>query len=328
MGSGLAGLSTAVELLDQVGAGLGIRAARAGAWLQAGPSFGLLLERPAAPALACWARCSPRRAEVGAARVRLCIGACRRRARVLLCRPQGYEVDIYEARPFIGGKVASYRDKDGNDIEMGLHVFFGAPPPTPHGCRGLRLGRRPAGPACAARGCSRRAGGRLRHPSPRPPVRRRRRRRPPPAGCYFNLFRLMAKCGVLENLLLKEHTHTFCNKVGRGGSGRARAAPGLGGRALCLRSEPAGDVHASRRAAAPPARAAHLPRTRPQPHRVPLSLWTPQGGDVRELDFRFFLGGTKIGAPFHGLRAFFTTPQVRGGGRRGQRAAVARAPLW
>jgi len=55
-------------------------------------------------------------------------------------------------------------------------------------------------------------------------------------GCYFNLFRLMAKCGVLENLLLKEHTHTFCNN----------------------------------------------------------------DGDVRELDFRFFLNGTKIGAPFHG----------------------------
>ena len=35
----------------------------------------------------------------------------------------------------------------------------------------------------------------------------------PPPGCYFNLFRLMAKCGVLENLLLKEHTHTFCNTV-------------------------------------------------------------------------------------------------------------------
>lgn len=30
-------------------------------------------------------------------------------------------------------------------------------------------------------------------------------------GCYHNLFRLMAKCGVLENLLLKEHTHTFVN---------------------------------------------------------------------------------------------------------------------
>jgi zeta-carotene desaturase len=65
-------------------------------------------------------------------------------------------------------------------------------------------------------------------------------------GCYFNLFRLMAKCGVLENLLLKEHTHTFVNA----------------------------------------------------------------GGDVRELDFRFFIGDQKIGAPFHGLRAFFTTPQL------------------
>lgn len=31
---------------------------------------------------------------------------------------------------------------------------------------------------------------------------------------------------------------------------------------------------------------------------------------MRELDFRFYLGDTKIGAPFHGLRAFFTTPQV------------------
>ena len=30
-------------------------------------------------------------------------------------------------------------------------------------------------------------------------------------GCYHNLFRLMAKCGVLENLLVKEHTHTFVN---------------------------------------------------------------------------------------------------------------------
>lgn len=36
-------------------------------------------------------------------------------------------MDIYESRPFVGGKVASYRDRNGNDIEMGLHVFFGAP---------------------------------------------------------------------------------------------------------------------------------------------------------------------------------------------------------
>ena len=34
------------------------------------------------------------------------------------------------------------------------------------------------------------------------------------------------------------------------------------------------------------------------------------GGDVRELDFRFFVGDKKIGAPFHGLKAFFTTPQL------------------
>lgn len=65
-------------------------------------------------------------------------------------------------------------------------------------------------------------------------------------GCYFNLFRLMAKCGVLQNLLRKEHVHTFVNT----------------------------------------------------------------GGDVRELDFRFFVGDQKIGAPFHGLKAFFTTPQL------------------
>eukprot|EP00897_Mesotaenium_endlicherianum_P000030 jgi/Mesen1/10027/ME000073S09306 len=38
---------------------------------------------------------------------------------------QGHEVDIYEGRPFIGGKVASFQDKDGNHIELGLHVFFG-----------------------------------------------------------------------------------------------------------------------------------------------------------------------------------------------------------
>ncbi|GER46315.1 zeta-carotene desaturase [Striga asiatica] len=38
---------------------------------------------------------------------------------------QGHEVDIYESRPIIGGKVGSFMDKRGNHIEMGLHVFFG-----------------------------------------------------------------------------------------------------------------------------------------------------------------------------------------------------------
>ena len=36
----------------------------------------------------------------------------------------GHQVDIYEARPFMGGKVGSWVDPDGNHIEMGLHVFF------------------------------------------------------------------------------------------------------------------------------------------------------------------------------------------------------------
>ena len=35
------------------------------------------------------------------------------------------EVEIFESRPFVGGKVGSWVDKEGNHIEMGLHVFFG-----------------------------------------------------------------------------------------------------------------------------------------------------------------------------------------------------------
>ena len=38
---------------------------------------------------------------------------------------QGWEIEIFESRPFVGGKVGSWVDKDGNHIEMGLHVFFG-----------------------------------------------------------------------------------------------------------------------------------------------------------------------------------------------------------
>ncbi|MCL6436300.1 MAG: 9,9'-di-cis-zeta-carotene desaturase [Leptolyngbyaceae cyanobacterium HOT.MB2.61] len=37
----------------------------------------------------------------------------------------GHEVQIFEARPFVGGKVGSWVDADGNHLEMGLHVFFG-----------------------------------------------------------------------------------------------------------------------------------------------------------------------------------------------------------
>ena len=96
----------------------------------------------------------------------------------------GHEVELFESRPFVGGKVGSWVDGEGNHIEMGLHVFF---------------------------------------------------------GCYYQLFDLMEKVGALENLRLKDHTHTFIN----------------------------------------------------------------QGGRVGELDFRFITG-----APFNGLKAFFTTSQL------------------
>ncbi|MGF1604417.1 MAG: 9,9'-di-cis-zeta-carotene desaturase [Thermosynechococcaceae cyanobacterium] len=96
----------------------------------------------------------------------------------------GHDVEIFEARPFVGGKVSSWLDKDGNHIEMGLHVFF---------------------------------------------------------GCYYNLFALMEKVGAIDELLLKDHVHTFVN----------------------------------------------------------------EGGKVGALDFRFITG-----APFNGLKAFFTTSQL------------------
>lgn len=35
------------------------------------------------------------------------------------------QVDIYDSKSFVGGKVGSFVDRRGNHIEMGLHVFFG-----------------------------------------------------------------------------------------------------------------------------------------------------------------------------------------------------------
>lgn len=72
----------------------------------------------------------------------------------------GHQVEMFDSRRFVGGKVGSWVDKEGNHIEMGLHVFF---------------------------------------------------------GCYYNLFGIMKRVGALENLRLKEHTHTFINKGGRVG---------------------------------------------------------------------------------------------------------------
>lgn len=39
---------------------------------------------------------------------------------------RGLEVDLYEKRPILGGKVSAWRDGDGDWVESGLHTFFGA----------------------------------------------------------------------------------------------------------------------------------------------------------------------------------------------------------
>ena len=113
----------------------------------------------------------------------------------------GAEVEIFESRPFVGGKVGSWIDKDGNHMEMGLHVFF---------------------------------------------------------GCYYNLFALMEKVGAIDNLRLKEHTHTFIN----------------------------------------------------------------EGGRIGELDFRFLTG-----APFNGLKAFFTTSQLSTVDKAANSLALGTSPI-
>lgn len=40
----------------------------------------------------------------------------------------GHEPTVYEARSILGGKVSAWQDKDGDWIETGLHIFFGAYP--------------------------------------------------------------------------------------------------------------------------------------------------------------------------------------------------------
>lgn len=113
----------------------------------------------------------------------------------------GHEVELFEARPFVGGKVGSWIDADGNHIEMGLHVFF---------------------------------------------------------NCYYNLFALLKKVGAFENLLLKEHVHTFVNR----------------------------------------------------------------GGETGSLDFKF-----PLGAPFNGLKAFFTTSQLTPQDKFQNAVALATSPI-
>merc|ERR1711957_875858 len=40
----------------------------------------------------------------------------------------GHEPTVYEARNVLGGKVSAWQDEDGDWIETGLHIFFGAYP--------------------------------------------------------------------------------------------------------------------------------------------------------------------------------------------------------
>ena len=41
---------------------------------------------------------------------------------------QGYKPIVYEARDVLGGKVAAWKDEEGDWYETGLHIFFGAYP--------------------------------------------------------------------------------------------------------------------------------------------------------------------------------------------------------
>ena len=40
----------------------------------------------------------------------------------------GHKPIVFEARDVLGGKVSAWQDKDGDWIETGLHIFFGAYP--------------------------------------------------------------------------------------------------------------------------------------------------------------------------------------------------------
>jgi 15-cis-phytoene desaturase len=41
---------------------------------------------------------------------------------------QGYTPTVLESREVLGGKIAAWKDKDGDWYETGLHIFFGAYP--------------------------------------------------------------------------------------------------------------------------------------------------------------------------------------------------------
>jgi zeta-carotene desaturase len=113
-------------------------------------------------------------------------------------------------------------------------------------------------------------------------------------GCYFNLFRLMAKCGVLENLL---------RKVSVGGWGVTHRQQAVVGSGSATPGVPSGSVDACCRCCLTACPLSHVP----QEH---THTFCNNDGDVRELDFRFNVGGQKIGAPFHGECVGMLLPRV------------------
>jgi phytoene dehydrogenase-like protein len=50
----------------------------------------------------------------------------------------GHEPLVLEARDVLGGKVSAWQDEDGDWIETGLHIFFGACAPPPRARAVLR----------------------------------------------------------------------------------------------------------------------------------------------------------------------------------------------
>lgn len=62
----------------------------------------------------------------GRPRVIICGGGLAGLAAAKTLVDNGFEIELLEQRPILGGKVSAWKDADGDWIETGLHVFFGA----------------------------------------------------------------------------------------------------------------------------------------------------------------------------------------------------------
>ncbi len=62
----------------------------------------------------------------GRSRVIICGGGLAGLSAAKSLLDSGFDVELLEGRDILGGKVSSWRDSEGDWIESGLHVFFGA----------------------------------------------------------------------------------------------------------------------------------------------------------------------------------------------------------